>query len=330
MESAYTQAVRTLQERRESNRRELERRTEQVRAMAPEYTEIEGALLRAGTALLNSVLGNGDSFERIKAAIERQQARKQALLERLHLPPDYLDEIYTCAKCHDTGFDEDGHRCDCHKQLILRYIGKNANLTERMQAQSFENFDYSLFADQPDVAGRSPLAVIRSACTQAMRFAEHFEEAHENLLLTGSAGTGKTYLSSCIANRALARGKTVYYQTAFHLFELLEQLRFNKLPPDEAEDAERTAEYLKTVDLLIIDDLGTEFITQFSSAALFDLVNTRLIEAKSTILSTNLTLKNIEEIYSGRLSSRLLGEYAVIKLIGQDLRLYKKLKKPEV
>ncbi len=326
MNSAYTQAMQELSERRQKNNTELIRRTEYVRQKAPEYTEIEESLKKGGTALLRGVLKGADNFEETKAAIVRQNEKKSALLQRLNLPEDYLDEIYTCPKCRDTGFDEDGRRCECQKQLIMKYISRNSNMTEHMKGQTFKNFDYTLFANQADVGGRNPLKTIEKIKAYAEQFADTFDTTHENLFFMGNAGVGKTYLSSCIANRALERGKTVYYQTSFAMFELLEQIKFNKLDSDAIEDAVTTASYLKEADLLIIDDLGTEFITQYSTAALFDIINSRLVAGKSTILSSNLNMETLEEIYSGRLRSRLIGEYTVLKLIGQDLRLSKKLK----
>ena len=139
----------------------------------------------------------------------------------------------------------------------------------------------------------------------------------------GPAGTGKTYLSSCIANYALARGKTVYYQTAFQLFDLLEKLKFGRYDGDDLEQAEYTSRYVYQTDLLIIDDLGTEFISAYSTAALFDIINTRQIQEKSTILSTNLTAAGLEQIYSKRLTSRLMGNYTVLPFVGRDLRMRK-------
>lgn len=321
MDSAYTLATQELKERRHENQAELNHRIEYVRKKAPEYTEIEQSLLRGGTALLRSVLDGGGNFDDIKSAIVRQNEKKAELLRSLKLPEDYLDEIYTCPKCRDTGFDEEGHRCECHKQLVMKYIGKNSNLTEHMKNQTFENFNYELFANQNDVGGRSPLKIIEKAKNYSMQFADSFDTTHDNLFLMGNAGIGKTYLSSCIANRALERGKTVYYQTAFAMFELLEQIKFNKLDTENMEDAQRTAAYFKEADLLIIDDLGTEFISQYSVASLFDIINSRLVDKKSTILSSNLSMETLDEIYSSRLRSRLLGEYTVIKLIGEDLRL---------
>lgn len=323
MESAYTLANRELSRRREENRLEHLRRVEQVRTADPDYTRIEARLRQGGTALARCVLDGGKNYPQIEAAIRSLQAQKAALLKKQGLPEDYLDDIFSCSLCHDTGFDQKGARCSCLLRLVEKFIGANANLTEYMKEQTFDRCDYSLFANQPAENGRQPLLYIKQAFAKGLQFAETFDDTHDNLLLMGNAGTGKTYLSSCIANYALARGKSVYYQTAFRLFDLLEKLKFGRLEGEDPEQAEYTARYIYQTDLLIIDDLGTEFISAYSTSALFDIVNTRQIQGKSTILSTNLTAAGMEQIYSKRLTSRLMGTYTVLPFVGQDLRMRK-------
>ncbi|MEG2380964.1 MAG: ATP-binding protein [Oscillospiraceae bacterium] len=324
MQSAYALATRELNEIRTRNQNEVDKRTAFVRNQSEDFANIERSLIHAGTMLIKSVLDNSINFDSVKRSIQNLQHQKLEILKSLSLPSDYLDDIYSCTNCRDTGFDDNGLRCDCLKKMAVKYIIKNSNLTEHMRNQTFDNFDFTLFASQSDQNGRNPLKIIKAAHDNALCFAETFEDTHKNLLFLGNAGTGKTYLSSCIANLALARGKTVYYQTAYKLFELLEQVKFGKIPQEDLEQAEYAAKYLKIVDLLIIDDLGTEFITQFSAAALFDIINSRLIEGKSTILSSNLSLESLETTYSNRLKSRLMGEYDVIKLLGDDIRMQKR------
>lgn len=323
MESAYTLAVRELARIREENRSIHNQRIEQVRSLNPDYTRIELALARQGSALAHRVLEGKSDISDIETAIRSLQAEKAALLKQAGLPADYLEDIYTCENCRDTGFDQSGARCDCLKRLAASYAVTNANLTDYMKEQTFDNVDYTLFAKQPAENGREPLTYIKKAYEKGLRFAETFDTTHANLLLMGNAGTGKTYLSSCIANYALARQKTVYYQSAFQLFDMLEKLKFGRLEGEEQEKAEYISRYLYDVDLLIVDDLGTEFISAYSAAALFDLVNTRQIRGKSTILSTNLNSQGLEQIYSKRLTSRLWGSYDIIPFIGQDLRMQK-------
>lgn len=327
MESAYTLANRTLAKRREENQAEQAGRTAEVRAAFPEeFSRIEAGLRTGGTALARCVLSGGVGYEKIEESIKALQKQREDLLTRLGKPKDYLDEITTCTLCRDTGFLEDGRRCSCLEALISQSMGATSNLTEYMKEQTFDKVDYTLFAKQPKENGRDPLAYMKSAYEKGLRFAETFDKTHANLLLMGNAGTGKTYLSSCIANHALKRGKSVYYQTAFRLFELLEKLKFDRLLPEEEEQAVYAARQVRQAELLIIDDLGTEFVTAYSAAAAFDLLNSRQLQGKSTVLSTNLNFEALEKVYSRRLTSRFVGSFEMIPFIGQDLRMQKHLR----
>lgn len=322
MQSANSLAMQELNEIRDRHKAELEANTAKVRALAPEYTEIENDLMRAGKSLLRSVLHGGRDFDKIKEYIQTKQGEKSDILKRLSLPQDFLDEKYDCENCRDTGFDDNGLKCACLKELTAKYVDKNSNMTEIMKSQTFENFDFSLFSPVPDSSGRAPLDIAKSAYDTAESYANNLDAAEPpNIILKGNAGTGKTYLSSCIGNRALKRGKTVYYQTSYKLCELMENVKFGKFEIlDEQQSGYTVLKYINNVDLLIIDDLGTEFLTQFTAAALFDLLNTRLLKNKATVISTNLSFDAMEKMYSNRMTSRILGEYKVITLIGQDLR----------
>ncbi len=322
VESAYVLANREMDEIRAKNKERLRRRRNDACIREPRIDAVEREMARCGTRLLNCVLYKNDDFEEIKSRIRALQAEKGELLKRAGFSEDYLDDIFNCRECRDTGF-KDGKRCNCLKQLILKHISANSNLTEHMRGQNFENFDFSLF-DGQDANGRSVLRVTRALCSKALEFAEGFEQTHDNLLILGNAGTGKTFITSCIANRALERGKTVYYQTAFKLFDSFERSKFNK---DDNDDADETVKYIYDVDLLIIDDLGTEFMTQFTAAAFFDIINSRIISEKSTIISSNLDFEKLSEIYSHRITSRFMGDYTIMQTIGRDLRAVLKSRK---
>lgn len=322
MESAYTLANRELEQIRTSNREMQDARRNEVLLVAPQLVDIESRLMLCGTQLLKCVLNRGQDFDQIKNNIQVLQREKVALLKNFHFSEDYLDEIYSCSLCRDTGF-VDGKRCTCLKQLILKHISENSNLTEYMRKQTFENFDFSLFANQGENS-EQVLKIMRVACEKAIAFADNFDVTHENFLLLGNAGTGKTYLSSCIANRALERGKTVYYQTAFSLFDIFEKVKFSKT---DSDDLVEITKYVYDVDLLIIDDLGTEFTTQFTSALFFDIINMRLTTGKSTIISSNLDFDKLSEIYSQRITSRFIGDYTIVQTVGHDLRAVTKATK---
>lgn len=321
MESAYVLANRELEEIKAANKEEEASRRTNAISKAPRIAEIDAELIKCGTQLLECVLKKRSNFEEIKSCIRRLQSEKISVLEKNGFSADYLDDIYSCKSCRDTGF-VDGKRCSCLKSLILKHIGANSNLAEHMKNQTFENFDFSLFANQKDDTAKV-LKVAKIICDTALAFANTFDETHKNLLLTGSAGTGKTYISSCIANRALERGKTVYYQTAYKFFELFEKDKFSRADDD---DSSETIKYIYDVDLLIIDDLGTEFVTQFTSAAFFDVINSRIISGKSTIISTNLDFEGLSKTYSQRIASRFIGDYTLLQTIGSDLRAILKAK----
>lgn len=320
MESAYALANAEIAEIRRKNAEEQRNREREVRRLAPEYAEIEAQLAAGGLALARCVLDGESDISEIRRRVEAVQAKKADILKKLSLPTDYLDEIHSCSKCRDTGFDGNGRRCSCWKNMLSKYIGMNSNLTEVMKGQTFERFDFSLFSKQPNVKGHSVLEIMRSIHDKAMKFADGFSETHENLYMYGSAGTGKTYVSSCIANRVLNRGFSVYYQSAFQMLDMLERLKFGRYGDDEAEQASFAERYLYDVDLLIIDDVGTEFVSGYSSAALFDIINSRLNSGKSTVISSNLSPMNIEEIYGMRMVSRIIGSYKMLAFIGDDLR----------
>lgn len=320
MESAYVLASRELEEIRMTNQAEQSRRHMEVCTKIPQFAALEAELMKNGTRLLGCVLDKNCNFEEVKNGIRELQKKKAELLEKNGFAKNYVDDIYSCEICRDTGFVE-GKRCVCLKNLISKHIGANSNLTEFMRSQTFDKFDMSLFVNQGDDS-RRVLKVMQTVCDTALTFAESFDVSHDNMLLMGNAGTGKTFVSSCIANRALERGKTVYYQTAFKLFEIFESSKFNR----EDDEAPGIVKYVYDVDLLIVDDLGTEFVTQFTSAALFDIINTRITAGKSTIISTNLDFETLSEKYSQRIASRFIGEYKILQTLGKDIRKIKRIR----
>lgn len=322
MESAYTLANRALAQRREENQKIRDERIREVwDAFPEEYGRIEAGLRAGGTALVRCVLSGRENYSAVEESIRGLRKERENLLARLGKPKNYLDEIITCPICRDVGFLENGRRCSCLEALVAHYMGTTSNLSETMKEQTFDKVDYSIFAKQPKENGRDPLTHMKKVYEKGMRFSEIFDKTHGSLLLMGNAGTGKTFLSGCIANAAIGRGKSVYYQTAFRLFDLLEKQKFDRLLPEEEEQAIYAARQIRQADLLIIDDVGTEFITAYSAAAIFDIINTRQLMGKSTVLSTNLNLEGLEKIYSKRLTSRLWESFEILPFIGQDLRM---------
>jgi len=190
-----------------------------------------------------------------------------------------------------------------------------------LDTQNFDNFDFSYYSDTiVESEGISPLTNIKSIFQTCFNFVQNFDKTDDNLLLYGGPGLGKTFLSSCIAKDLLDRGKTVFYQTAFKIFGLLEDYKFNR----SEESATKTqVDRLFDVDLLIIDDLGTEFVNTYTSSAFFNILNSRLLDKRKTIISTNLNMEELVNLYSNRVVSRIIGHYIPLKFFGEDIRKLK-------
>lgn len=228
---------------------------------------------------------------------------------------------YKCDICKDTG-EIDGRRCQCYNEYLRRAMVDSAKEISHfscdIEADTFQNFKFEYYdsAIIPSM-GISPLENMKRIFSYCKKYCDTFCENSPNLFFTGASGVGKTYLTNCIANQLLSKGHTVVYQSAASMFRFLEDYKFDRSDRDE------NTEYYKSIydcELLIIDDLGTEFPTSYTNSVFFDLINTRLLNNKKTIISTNTTVKDVEKKYTERISSRIIGEFRILTLIGSDIR----------
>lgn len=302
---------------------ELRQRKQSLYGRFPRLAEIEDALSVLGVSTAKAVL---DAPERIAATLEALKERQKALTEeRLEIlsaagiSPRVLQMEYDCEKCKDTGYIED-KPCICMRRRLMDRLYDQSNVRDAIRLENFDTFDLRLFSNEviPE-EGISPKENAQKNLKTAMAFAEDF--TGENLLLYGGVGRGKTFLCNCIAKDVLERGKTVLYLTAGQMFKRLEEMRFGH--GDEEERAEWDDELLDA-DLLIIDDLGTEFGTVFTASELFRIINDRKLRKKPVVISTNLEISALMEQYSDRVMSRLIGEYTTLKFFGEDIRMKKK------
>lgn len=262
-------------------------------------------------------------IEEIKNVTESLKQKKQKLMIENGFSKQYFDDVFNCKKCKDTGFINN-EKCDCFKQKLINKAYDMSNISEIIKTENYSKFSLDYYSKQIDEKnGISPYENMKLITRKCSLFVEEFEEKFKNMVFYGDAGLGKTFLCRCIAKELLDKGKTVLYNTAFELFNTLEKEKFNK---NEEELNKEILNLVKNSDLLIIDDLGTEFITSFSTTSLFDIINSRILNKKSTIISTNLSPDKMMEIYSERVVSRLYGEYDMIKFFGNDIRIIKKLK----
>lgn len=290
----------------------------------PEIKKIDAKLNNTGINLVRQALGQAspDSFDTFRHNSEELVRTKKMILVENGYPPDYLDLQYECKACKDTGFIGN-QTCKCFKQALINIAYEQSNLKHILNRENFDYFTLDYYSKEPDPkTGIVPYEKMLSIKEICVGLIENFEVEKQNLLLHGPTGLGKTFLCNCIAKQLLDLGYTVLYFTAPQLFNLFEEARFHR---DDMEEASKDIlNTLFTVDLLIIDDLGTESATTLTISDLFNVINTRYLNQTSTIISTNLTPKDWKERYSDRIISRVFGNYEPLKFIGQDIRMLKK------
>lgn len=325
-EAALARSRETLARHREANARELERRTSLVYRRAPRVAEIDAALRRQMARLcalaFSRKAGAASEVESLRRENLALQAEREEILAGLGLDAGYLDEIYSCAICRDTGY-VDGAMCECLRREYNAELTRELSGLLRDDGETFEKFNFLYYSEIPDADGRSPRQVMEYVFDACRTYAEKFSHTSSSLIFRGGPGLGKTFLSACIAREVSASGFSVAYESAPRALGEFETAKFSR---DEAEtDAAeaKVREYLGC-DLMILDDLGTEMATSFTVSALYQLVNTRLSEGRQTIISTNLSDEELQRRYGAQTASRLLGEYELLKFVGSDIRRLRK------
>ena len=288
-------------------------------ARVPALRDIDARLAELVGEMASAMFHEGRPVEEIRKESLLLQAERGELLVENGWPLDWLDGAWDCAKCRDTGYSE-GAMCSCLRKLYDKHQTESLSELLRLGDETFGTFDLSLYDDAPDPESRvSPRTQMTKVLGVCRRYAESFGPDSPNLLFWGNTGLGKTFLSGCIARVAADRGASVVYVTAASAVEAFEEHKFR--PDDESEEKVRR---LLSCELLILDDLGTEHVTEFSKSAVYRLVNTRLLDRKKTIISTNLSPDDLESRYTSQIASRLRGEYQILPFVGRDIRLVKK------
>jgi len=280
-------------------------------------TELSSMGVEVARAILNKRENIDDIIENLKQRSIDLKMEKGELLAQYNYPFDYTQIKYECPNCKDTGYIGN-EKCSCLRQRIIDRYYNQSNLKNILPKENFETFvfDYystSRYEDEP----LSPRKNMERIFAAAVNFSKDFDNTNENLFFYGNSGLGKTFLSHCIAKDLLDRGKLVIYQTAPDLIENLKKASFKN---DESSDF--IAEDILECDLLIIDDLGTEYFkTDFTQMELYNIINKRLLNNKKMIISTNLHLQEILNTYAERLTSRIFGSFTMYKFYGDDIRL---------
>lgn len=309
---------------------DLDKRKENLYSSIPRLKQIEDELNNyAINTAKNLLLNNNLSLENLHNKIENLKKERNTILLKNNLPLNYLKPIYECNICNDTGYilknNYKTELCNCLKQKLLNMSYNKSNMSN-LDKENFNTFNENLFSDEVDISkyklNISPRRNIINIKEKCIEFVQNFEDLEQkNLLFTGNTGLGKTFMTNCIANELLKKGKTVLYQTAPVLLDTIIDNKLNK------QKDEHFYKNVLEVDLLIIDDLGTECMNSMKLSELFTIINTRLLNLNSkstkTIISTNLNLNNIFSNYEERIGSRIAGFYDIYYFFGDDLRFKK-------
>lgn len=298
----------------------------------PRLEEIENEINKLSIDKIKSILSsNTNELNKFDLKIQELQTEKEKIFKNANISANSLLPHYECKLCNDTGYISNGYKsvmCSCLKQKIFNIEYNKSNIGN-IEFENFSSFSLNYYSDEINVEkyglNISPRENIKTIKKISENFIKNFENPSEkNLLFTGNTGLGKTFLCNCIAYELLKQGKTVLYQTAPVMIDNIINCRFGKLDTNS-----NIIENILNVDLLIIDDLGTETLNNMKLTELFTIINSRILNQNNkitkTIISTNLDLKTIFSIYNERIGSRFVGHYNICKFIGDDIR-FKKMK----
>lgn len=296
------------------NRRLLTQRQEYVYSQVEGYGELDACVSTVCVEQARKMLAGDDAaLQKLKASLADLTAQKTHLLTSAGLPADYLEPVYDCPACRDTGY-VDGEKCRCFKQRMIDILYEQSNIRDIISRENFDTLSREYYEGED-------LERFGNAVKACRNFTETFGSDYRNLFFYGTVGTGKSFLSGCVAKELLEQGYSVIYFSSSGLFDTLARYTFDS---KAKETLYNTYEDLYNCDLVIIDDLGTEVTNSFVTSQLFSCLNERHLRKKSTIISTNFSLEELRDRYSDRIFSRITSNYQLCKLSGPDIRIYKK------
>ena len=315
-----------LERRRNESAALRDMRVEEIRTGYPEIYRVYSAITSTKDRLAEVIFSKkGDAraeIEKIRDENLRCQSELKRLLRAFSLPEDYLDRKYHCPICCDSGV-KDGNRCECVTALLDRFAVEKLNEQCKIKLGSFADFDISYYPESYEYRGQTVNA--REKMSENLRFcmdyAKSFGPDSVSLFMYGRTGLGKTFLSGCIANELLQRGVSVAFDSIQNYLRQIENEHFGR-----SDGVTDTLQTLLNADLAILDDLGSEFGSQFNSSAIYNIINSRLNMGKPTIVSSNLLLEELTQKYDDRIISRLTGMFYTVRFIGEDIRQIKRRK----
>lgn len=314
----YRKALEIKKQSRQKAEAEAARRREKIYAGCSRLEEIDGALAAAGAKIAVTALSPGgkEALPRLREYCTRLEEEKRELLQAAGIGADAFLPGYACKTCCDTGYV--GNRlCGCvhalAKELTYHHLCGEMPLAE----STFESFDLSFYPNEAEGGSIAPRRRMKQILEFCETYASGFSEHSPNLLFCGVTGLGKTHLSLAIAGAAIRKGCGVVYGPTQNLLGQVEKEHFSREETTDALDG------ILTCDLLILDDFGTEFITPFALSTVYTIINSRILSGRPTIINTNLSLKELEEKYTPRVTSRLIGNYTIKQFLGRDIRQLK-------
>lgn len=324
--SLYQTIMRDYNRRQAEARHAQDLRTQEIFTKLPEYETLEQEIITlcAGEARARVLAPDKErriSGQELHDRIALLKSRQLALLRGAGYPEDYLELQYTCPLCRDTGFSGND-LCSCFRQAAARHIYDQAKIAPLLEKENFDTFRIDYYSEAVDPRfGISPAENMRTIAARCRQYIQNFDTRFSNLFIYGETGVGKSFLTHCIANELLKASHSVLYLTAFELIEAFEKHTFGNTGDNEDSLYEDTLfDSILNCDALIIDDLGTETVNNFTVSQLFLCLNHRQQYRKSTIISTNLPVEAIQDIYSERIFSRIISYYDIFLIIGDDIR----------
>lgn len=309
----YEAILREYEQKQIRQRHDLAERLREVYLHVDGYKKLEEETASLSTRFTIRLMdGDASAREELSASLKKISSEKALLLKQSGYPADYLQPRYECADCRDTGYIG-SEKCHCFQQREISLLYSQSHIKEVLERENFSSLSYQYFQG-PDLANYQKTVQI---CRE---FVKTFDSSCRNLLFTGTVGTGKTFLSNCIAKELIDTAHSVIYFSAIELFDTLSKNVFDK----NKEGLYSLYNDLYNCDLVIIDDLGTELSNSFVSSYFFAFLNERQLRGKSTIITTNLNLREIEERYSDRTCSRIISHFDVLLLSGKDIRIHQK------
>lgn len=322
----YNEALGKMEKRRYFAQQELEKRKENLYELSPRAKQIEREQATLSIKVVKAVLTGANKkieIEKLKKNNLKLQAELESILERYGFKKNYLQEWYQCDICKDKG-DIDGKMCSCMRTLLKQTAYDRLNSISPLELSDFNDFSLKYYPKMlSEDSQKNAYEQMKKILEICKKYSESFSTDSKSLLFQGNPGLGKTHLSLSIAKRVIEKGFGVVYVSSSTIFKQLEKERFtgNEYLNSDTEQS------MLDCDLLIIDDLGTEFSTKFITAEIFNIINSRILKSKPTIINTNLSMKALQDKYDIRTISRIIGEFSRFDFIGNDIRQIKKMSK---